>query len=645
MNQTRRYKNGFPVVGVCVAGVESYYQSSMSNCLNVEANKAGISLVYFVTFTTGTVSDKHDAGEEKIYDYIQYDLLDALIVFTETIKSDVVKQGFIDGAKTAGIPLISMDGTIKGAYNILFKYKEAMEEIIRHMVVFHGCRNVEFIGGIPGFILSDERDEAFIKVLTENGLAIDPRRMHHGGFWGGPTNVVMDRIFARQDEVPLPEAIICANDSMAMQVHRRLTEAGYNIPGDIKLTGFDGIEQAQLLIPAITTAIQDFEKAASVTADLLTRLFAGEEVGTDYYVDFKIIYEDSCGCGDRIVRTNTVHLSKSYDIRENFYRLSKRISSMVNDLHGCNSIETGMKSIGKYVPYINAAKFWIAVDEYEHPLLKVRRGRGKISVISNNVEMDSVSVQSYVGGDLIDNHTNVPVRELLPSIREELKNFKNMMFVPLHVADESMGYMVVGVNGVWEDPNLYQLFSISLSASLQMIRSLIGQQFVIKQLEYDYIHDALTEIYNRRGFNVRVGEIFKECIERQGMIMLVSIDMDGLKNINDTYGHKHGDEALITVSRIISEVAGDKMICARFGGDEFIAVGTTGDVSEAEGFKQRLEERLDHYNATSGKPYDICASYGSVTLKPSSIEDIEDYINQADRLMYRHKDGKKRKLA
>ena len=119
--------------------------------------------------------------------------------------------------------------------------------------------------------------------------------------------------------------------------------------------------------------------------------------------------------------------------------------------------------------------------------------------------------------------------------------------------------------------------------------------------------------------------------------MIVSVDLDNLKGINDTYGHHEGDNAITTIAKALGAASGKNDIVARFGGDEYIAAGVCLTDNYAEDFLNRFNEYLENYNASSGKPYLIEASCGTCSLTPASEKSIDEFIKSADELMYAQK--------
>jgi len=155
--------------------------------------------------------------------------------------------------------------------------------------------------------------------------------------------------------------------------------------------------------------------------------------------------------------------------------------------------------------------------------------------------------------------------------------------------------------------------------------------------------DELTGLYNRRGF-LNLAEQQLRLERHSGTargLALIFADMDGLKTINDTFGHEAGSEALKTLSTLLKSVVREADIAARWGGDEFVILSIGSDDRSTEMMIGRIHERLNEYNLYSGKPYRIECSLGFARVELANNRLIEDIISEADARMYEEKRQRK----
>jgi len=117
--------------------------------------------------------------------------------------------------------------------------------------------------------------------------------------------------------------------------------------------------------------------------------------------------------------------------------------------------------------------------------------------------------------------------------------------------------------------------------------------------------------------------------------------MDGLKQINDRFGHHVGSQALIETGRIIRQVCRETDIVARIGGDEFAVLVVDAAAHGADSLFERLQQNFKDFNEQGGQPYTLGVSLGAVRIEADSTATIEELLAQADEAMYEHKRRKK----
>lgn len=154
------------------------------------------------------------------------------------------------------------------------------------------------------------------------------------------------------------------------------------------------------------------------------------------------------------------------------------------------------------------------------------------------------------------------------------------------------------------------------------------------------LRDELTNLYNRRGFVLLTEQQFKVAGRTRKGILLLFVDVDNLKWINDKLGHLEGDKALIEVANVLRMNVREADILARFGGDEFAAIINDASDGLPEILSQRLREDLQKINLDGAQSFKLSVSIGFARYEPASPCTLEELLDQADRNMYRNKKGK-----
>jgi len=157
-----------------------------------------------------------------------------------------------------------------------------------------------------------------------------------------------------------------------------------------------------------------------------------------------------------------------------------------------------------------------------------------------------------------------------------------------------------------------------------------------RQLQELSVTDELTGLANRRGF-LMLAEQQRKLVKRGHSMVLLYMDLNDFKSINDTLGHNAGDDALAETARILSTCVRESDILARMGGDEFAALLVDSEAVFAEQAPIRVQAAFDRRNASKATPYDLSISCGSAPYLGDDPVSLEELIARADELMYADK--------
>ena len=170
----------------------------------------------------------------------------------------------------------------------------------------------------------------------------------------------------------------------------------------------------------------------------------------------------------------------------------------------------------------------------------------------------------------------------------------------------------------------------------QEIQERLKAEAKVKQLA---ITDELTGLFNRRGFLLMATQQLKISRRTQAWFSILFADVDGLKRINDNFGHIAGDQVIIDAARVMQKVFREGDILSRLGGDEFAIFIPI--FSKIDDLVERLKSQIDDFNQNNDRPYELSISFGKVEFSGENELSLEDYIDQADKLMYEQKRLKK----
>lgn len=158
------------------------------------------------------------------------------------------------------------------------------------------------------------------------------------------------------------------------------------------------------------------------------------------------------------------------------------------------------------------------------------------------------------------------------------------------------------------------------------------------------IEDDLTGLYNRRGFLALAEQQLKIARRKKQPLLLIFGDLDGLKEINDTFGHDTGNRAIVEAAEVLRATFRESDILARLGGDELVALLHADGEMKDQDLIARLEERVAEKNAAPDHPFELGISLGMAEFAPGEDVTLEQLMKRADEAMYTEKRRKKRSL-
>ena len=174
-------------------------------------------------------------------------------------------------------------------------------------------------------------------------------------------------------------------------------------------------------------------------------------------------------------------------------------------------------------------------------------------------------------------------------------------------------------------------------ATLGIFRNITDRKQIEDTLRALSLRDELTGLYNRRGFLTLVEQQLKLATRMKKGLLLMFADLDGMKEINDSLGHKEGDRALTDTALILEKTFRDSDIIARYGGDEFVVLSLESDETGADAITSRLSENLDHHNIHENRAYKLSVSVGVSRYDPEMPSTVDSLLMLADNVMYEQK--------
>ncbi len=629
--------NGKRLIALCTSSPYESQVYGFIKALNGTLQAADCALLVFTINSDIYWDENNHPAEAYVYDLIPYDDIDCVMIMDEKIKSHTISRKIISDAKRAGVTVVVVDGSYEDTVHVGFDYDAGFEEITRHIIEYHHAKRPHMMAGIPGNEFSERRIGIFKKVIAENGIEFNESMLSYGDFWADPTREAMAGILKRDE---LPDAIICANDIMAINVIDMLNIAGIKIPEQVMVSGFDGYNEAYFTTPVVATCSCDTIHLAEAAAEVAIRI-ADHAPVSDTYITPHFIPNESCGCP----KNSWFSMNMMSNFNNNFYRhqddnrIMYAISSKMQTSPTLWDMAAAIHNhkTKKSLTVVDMNIF----DLEENYFMKdfKLRSTPDFHIINDADYAEEHRFERRPLPDELFYDTNVNTGEnvLSGNYRDRILELCNsgypLTFNALDYLNRPFGF-----NCYYFDEfaiTNYSKSAIVTNAISMGIGGFVNLQYqkkLLEKVDNMYKHDALTGLYNRIGFLKVYDDALSEVKNPDTPVTLIMSDLDGLKYINDTFGHADGDRSIAAVATALRDACPEHALNARFGGDELFSV-IIGEC-DADAIIRRIDAELERYNAGVRLPYTVSTSSGAFTTVINSDFDILKALKIADERMY-----------
>ncbi len=584
---------------------------------------------------------KYENGEYNIYNLPDFTKYDGVITNLETIHDVKIREALIDRIRKAGVPCVSMVVRIDGMINIWMENESGIHAIVEHLVEEHHVRKIFYLSGPVESQDAGERLDAYKKASEQFRLEWDDRMVAYGDYtYKSGIQAVKEML---QKDMPLPDAVMAANDDMAVGAVLALKEAGYKVPEDILVTGYDNSSIAQLNHPRLTTVRRGEYAAAEIAYKTLMEAIRGEKPQTEHIVYGRPLFSQSCGCDKKQSYTHA-------ELQEMYVRKSVEVDDNLELLKCCAAEFTGLETfddfkecVQQYIRLLAPDYFYLcmcgSIENYFDEL--ERMAEGKERERDETVYTEDIWVPLAYENGVFSSYDGFPKNELLPPSCKSGNQGDFYLVMPLHHQEYCFGYCVVGNYRPALEGRFFRHFILSLDNALETVRRQDTMNAMLGRLSKMWLYDELTGVNNRAGYNKFAPRILEEAQKKQLPIAVIFADMDGLKKVNDLYGHEEGDAYIKAMANILEHNRRHGELLARYGGDEFLIVLNGYSEDGIREYIDKIRNAIGQYNARYTRAYKLDASIGYFLEMDAEKASLELLVELADKNMYQIKREKK----
>lgn len=352
-------------IGVLLNALDGSYQESLWKGLVDEAKTQGINLIIYPGKPINSPVDD-DMYHNSVFYSLPMETLDGIIIASAAISTYVTQreyEKFLSFFKDK--PLISIGRSIPGIPSIRTNNSQSIGFIMDHLINVHGLKNIAFIKGPENNPEAVERYKTYCEYLSRYNLPKDPNLVVPGSFDAASgfegVRTLLDK------RAVTCEAIVCANDGMAVGALLELKSRGIKVPEDIILTGFDGNEDLEFLLSGvpITTIQQPIFEMGQEAIRMILKEIRGGEFEYEVEIPGSPHFRKSCGCEEDVEEGVLVdYLKSEMHKKVAMQRIMANMRSITTEISGVEDLSDLKNAIYKRFPGLGLSSFFLSL--YQH---------------------------------------------------------------------------------------------------------------------------------------------------------------------------------------------------------------------------------------------------------------------------------------
>ncbi|SFI59718.1 diguanylate cyclase (GGDEF) domain-containing protein [Treponema bryantii] len=565
-----------------------------------------------------------------IFNLIHYEDFDGVVVLADLIGNVRVLERERLRILKSGKPAVCINKKMEGICCLRIDNYSGMYDAIQHIITMHNVRDIAFISGKESSIDIGERHKAYLQVLKDNNIEVNTNNIwtieytdYHCAY----------RFFSEyvKSGQKLPQAVVCANDLIALGLLKVCVENKITVPDQLKIIGFDDITETQCTLPSITTV---HNNAELLGAEVVNRLEFGVNPSQLLKMKSTPVLRQSCGCAYM-----------------NTKQQSRFTLSILDDANKKEEFDTQIEVIGEifaesadvFTLLTNVENFFTKSHNFEGSDFCIFMKSDWTSVLINSMENlpqnlnygTQVQAICSIQGNKKYLREMINTRELIPA-KMKSEESTTFIFLPIFHHSYVHGYFVAKNNLSMIDNRYGYIWTRAIGTSIEQFR----KKNMYRQMSQQYLKlstkDALSGALNRQGLDKLAKPYYAQNKKNGLTTVLFFVDINKMKHINDQFGHLHGDLAVKTVAAAAMETVPKNWLTIRYGGDEFLIVGNSRNYN-GEDYCTKIKERLAAKTSVMHLPYNLSASVGTYSVPANSDLTLEQAVENVDNIMYEQK--------
>lgn len=541
------------LIAVITAGANNFAEKEFLNGIISQNQSYG-----FQTAVFSNIYNHQSAPElfyeRRIYELILSEEITGIILLSESFVEASLREKIASLLKQKKIPVIVAGALLpeysdSGYINVNTSDFDDLEKLTSHLIEVHGFTDIDMLTGMPETDISLHRAEGYQAALRKHHLLIEEKKIHYGDFWFDSGKALAEKYIKK--ELPLPQAIICANDVMAYGLLEEFGKHQISVPEQVTVVSYEYSNTRLYYSPLLTSYRRNRRELGKIAAETLYSILNGNVSPVYTPPEGSFICGDSCPC-PRNAEQNLLELREEYIQKTDMdYSL---FSSMEHKLTLCRNMEEFMKIIrdfhwtvkNKTGMFLCLYTDWYDLNASESETLLCRN-----ILCWGNPE--SFEINQYHLSEFFERNAKADV----------------CYFVPVFSSQKLFGYMIL----LYETPesydNIFRHWIKSITTGLEFLRLKNDIRYLLSCQNLSEYRDNLTQLYNEKGLKRAFEAVSVHDDKKLYFIMLkVCLYHNQITSIEN--GQK--TEAILGAAKAVSKFCGNHDIAGHISEDVFLCL-------------------------------------------------------------------------
>ncbi len=611
----------------------------------------------------------HDYGISDLYNYQQRlilahykkENLDGFLFVPLVEKSSSVFDNDIIKSENDELKIVSVLTAINGITSIILDEQSGVNLMVEHLEKVHACKKINLV--VDTYDSENYKLVLLYKQAFKTyGIHIENERIFYTDQRDNSKNHVI-QYFISKDLLDC-DVIIAFNNATAFSILKEAESEGIHIPSDFMIVSHRNVQSRITPEPSpLTSLTYDFGKIGQIATETLVKLLNEEDCPDLIQCKYSLCRRKSCGCvSEEDIDINCIDdnnkqilIKKStyHEYIKKYYRLIDKNSILYRYFFDIGLTATEKQCFENFRKVIKELNFTSCVVVLFAERIEFRKKEPITLPLSAKIGFFYVKDKDASQYELYESIVFNPFLTVIPE--SLLVDRQHQAFIyPLFFCEYQLGYILFEPETLTQYFMIYEMCFSQLASSLNSVFLFMETKKSKRRLKYmlDNISatneklsrisltDELTGLYNRRGLLTTGKQLIELTTIQNKPGVVIFADMDGLKIINDTYGHDYGDKSIKLMGKSLRKCFRDMDIIARIGGDEFVVISGSVGSDYLSIFRERLNKIMADDVEIQSLPFKLSISMGAVEFSQDK-NDLESLLKLADQLLYIEKKLKK----